>query len=81
MFFKLIADQVLVFDWTAGSTQVNSPKHKQGFIFRALSVASCTYTAILRQLQFLQSQRFSCSGGKQFGKCFLSAFFAGFNPV
>ena len=25
--------------------------------------------------------RFSCSGRKRFGKCFLSAFFAGFNPV
>ena len=22
-----------------------------------------------------------CSGGKRFGKCFRSAFFAGFNPV
>ena len=29
----------------------------------------------------LNSQRFSCSGGKRFGKCFLSAFFTLFNPV
>ena len=46
-FFKLTADQVLVFDWIAGSTQVHSPKHKRGFIFRALSVARRGYTAIL----------------------------------
>ena len=51
-FVKLTADQVLVFDWIAGSTQVNSPKHiKQGFIFCALSVAQLGYTAILHQLQ------------------------------
>ena len=29
----------------------------------------------------LNSQRFSCSSGKGFGKCFLSAFITGFNPV
>ena len=81
MFFKLTADQVLVFDWIAVSTQVNLPKHKRGFIFRAPSVALRGYTVILRQLWFLHSQRFSCSGGKRFRKCFLSAFFAGFNPV
>ena len=46
-FFKLTADQVLVFDGNAGSTQVNSPGHKWGFIFRALSVARRSYTAIL----------------------------------
>ena len=80
-FFKLTADQVLVFDWFAGSTQVNSPKHKQGFIFLMLSVARRGYTVILCQLQFLHSQHFLCSGGKQFGKCFISAFFTGFNPV
>ena len=80
-FFKLTTDQVLVFDWIAGSTQVISPKHKRDFIFRALSVARRGYTAILRQLQSLHSQHFSWSGGKRFGKCFLSAFFAGFNPV
>ena len=28
-FFKLTADQVLVFDWIAGSIQVNSPKHTE----------------------------------------------------
>ena len=28
----------MVFNWIAGSTQVNSPKHKQGSIFRSLSV-------------------------------------------
>ena len=49
-FFKLAADWVLVFDWIAGSTQVNSPKHKRGFIFRALSVSRRGYTAVLRQL-------------------------------
>ena len=32
-FFKLTAGQVLVFDWIVGSTQVNSHKHKRGFIF------------------------------------------------
>ena len=32
------------------------------------------YMPILRQC-------FSCSGGKRFEKCFLSSFFAGFNPV
>ena len=78
-FLKLTADQVLVFDLIAGSTQVNSPEHKRGFIFRALSGARGGYEAILYQRKFLQSQRFSCSGGKRFG--FLSAFFAGFNPV
>ena len=80
-FFKFTADQVLVYDWIAGSTEVNSPKHKRGFIFCALSFARRGYKAILRQLYFLNSQRFSCSGGKRFGKCFLFAFFAGFNPV
>ena len=50
-FFKLTDDWVLVFDWIAGSTQVNSPKHKRGFIFRrVLSVSRRDYTAILRQL-------------------------------
>ena len=44
---KLTAGQVPVFDWIAGSTQVNSRKHKRGFIFRALSVARRGYTAIL----------------------------------
>ena len=34
---KLIADLVIVFDWIAGSTQVNSRKHKRGFIFSATS--------------------------------------------
>ena len=29
----------------------------------------------------LNSQRYSCSGGKRLGKYFLSAFFAGLNPV
>ena len=71
----------LVFDWIAGPTQVNSPKHKRGFIFQALSVARLGYKAILHQLYFWHSQRFLCSGRKRFGKCFLSAFFAGFNPV
>ena len=47
---KLTADQVLVSDWIAASTQVNSPKHKRGFIFRALSVARRGYTAILHRL-------------------------------
>ena len=45
-FFKLTDDQVLVFDWIAGSTQVNSPKHKRGFIFRVLSVARRGYTRL-----------------------------------
>ena len=40
----------IVFDWIAGSTQVNPPKHKRGLVFRALSVARRGYTAILRQL-------------------------------
>ena len=38
---------VLVFDWIAGSFQVNSPEHKRGFIFRAISVTRRGYTAIL----------------------------------
>ena len=29
----------------------------------------------------LNNQLFSYSGGEGFGKCFLSAFIAGFNPV
>ena len=37
----------MVFDWIAGSTQVNSPEYKRGFIFRTLSVARRGYTAIL----------------------------------
>ena len=49
-FLKLTADEVLVFDWIAGSTQVNS--HKRGFIFRALSVTRPGYTVILHQLWF-----------------------------
>ena len=40
---KLAADQVLVFDLIAGSSQVNSPEHKRGFI----SVAQRRYMAIL----------------------------------
>ena len=43
-FFKLTADEVLVFDWIAGSIQVNSPKHKRGFIFRALYINYSSYT-------------------------------------
>ena len=35
----MTTDQVLVFDWITGSTQVNSPQNKRGFILRALSVA------------------------------------------
>ena len=50
MIFNLTADQVLVFDWIAGSTQVNSPKYKRGLLFRSLSVARRGYTAILHQL-------------------------------
>ena len=50
---KLTADQVLVFNWIAGSTQVNSPKHKRGFIFRALAVARRGYMAILHRLLVL----------------------------
>ena len=51
LFLILTAYQVLVFDWIAGSTQVNSPKHERGcLIFRALSVARRGYTSILRQL-------------------------------
>ena len=56
---KLTADQVLVFDLIEGSTQVNSPKHKRGFIFRALSVARLGYMAMLhRQLVLAQSTLF-----------------------
>ena len=44
------ADQVLVFDWVAGSRQVNLLR-KRGLIFRALSVPGRCYTAILRQLR------------------------------
>ena len=77
-FFKLTDDQVLVFDWIAGSTQVNSPKHKRGFIFRVLSVARRGYTAMLRQLQFLNSQSFSCSGGKKVWKMFSCCIFRWF---
>ena len=29
MFFKLTADQVLVFNWIAGSNQVNTPRQKE----------------------------------------------------
>ena len=84
---KVSADQCHVimysfFDRIAGSTQFNSPiKHRRGFIFRAPYVARCGYKAILHQRKLLHSQSFSCSGGKRFGRCFLSVFFAGFNPV
>ena len=50
--------------------------------FCALSVARPGYKAILYiNESFYIVKRFSCSGGKRFGRCFLSAFFAGFNPV
>ena len=77
-FFKLTTNQVLVFDWIAGTTQVNSRKYKRGFIFRTLSVARRGQTGILRKLYSLNSQGFLCSGGNRFGKC---AYFAGFNRV
>ena len=47
LFFKLTADQVMVFDWIAGSSQVRTPKHKRGLIFRH------GYPAILRHLRLL----------------------------
>ena len=82
VFLKLTADQVLVFDGIASSTYVNSLEHKRGFIIRALSVARRRYTAILYINESSYTvKRFSCSGGKRFGRCFLSAFFAGFNLV
>ena len=81
VFLMLTAVQVLIFDWIAGSTRVNSPERERGFNFCALSVARRGYTAILHHRKFLHSQRFSCSGGKRCGRSFVSAFCAGLNPV
>ena len=43
VFFLMTADQVLVFDWIAGSTHINSPKHKRGFILRAFCGSTRQY--------------------------------------
>ena len=47
----------------------------------AFCVLTRLHSHTIYQQKFLHSQRFSCPGGKRFGRCFLSAFFAGFNPV
>ena len=50
---KLTADQGLVVDWIAGSSQVTCTPER-GLIFRALSVARRGYTAMLRQQKLLR---------------------------
>ena len=51
---------------------------EQGLIFRALSVAQCSYTAILRQQKLLTVDAFRVQ--VRFGKDIFLAFFAGFSP-
>ena len=81
-FLKLTADQVLVFNRIAGSTQVNSPEHKLGLIFRALFVARRGYTALLYINECSYTvNAFRVQVENRFGRCFLSAFFADFNLV
>ena len=60
-----------------GGGNLNNPIFKSSNA-RALLGGGCSS---LELIGALHSQHFSCSGGKQLGKCFLSAFFAGFNPV
>ena len=79
--FKLTPEKVLVSDWIAGSTQVNSPKDKRGFIFRALPVARRGYKAIRPSTVFLTQSMLFVLRLKTVWKMFFSAFFAGFNPV
>ena len=72
---KLTADQVLVSDWIAHSTQVNSPKHISlaSFFARFLWLDAAT-----RQY-YIDTQTIVLAQSKLF--VFFSAFFAGFNPV
>ena len=58
--------------------QTLTPKHKQGLIFRALSVARRGYTAMLRQQKILTADAFRVQ--VRFAKYLFLAFFAGFNP-
>lgn len=58
----------LFFNWVTGQTLVNSPKHKRGFIFRALSVLDAATWPYYVTYSSLHSQRFWCSGGKWFGR-------------
>ena len=68
----LIADQVLVSDWIAGSSQVKTGLHFSRAQLR-LDAASTSSS------KHLYSRRLSCLGGKRFGKKKFSAFFGGFN--
>ena len=63
VFFKLTADQVLV---PIGSQAQAKPSQKRGFIFRALSWR--LDAASTSSSKHLYSRRFSCLGGKRFGK-------------
>ena len=76
---KLTADQGLVVDWIAGSSQVrHTQTPDRGLIFCALSVARRGYTAMLRQQKLLTVDVFRVQ--VRFGKYIFLAFFAGFSP-
>ena len=76
VFLKLTADPILVFDWIAGSTQVNSHKHfSRAFCGLTRLHGHTTSTIVLTQSTLFVLR------WKKVWKMFLSAFFAGFNPV
>ena len=80
-FFKLTSDQVLIFDWIASLTLFNSPKHKQGFIFaRFLWLDAATRPYCINYSSYTVNA-FHVQVEKGLKDFFLSAVFAGFNPV
>ena len=77
-FLKLTADQVLVFDWIAGSGQVVHLNVNKAF-FCAVSAARRGYTAILREQELLAVDVFCVQVENGLENIFFPAFIAGFN--